>query len=205
MRFSKIEVRELIKAWFFISLAFAILFSGGINVLFSLSFSFLLAFIISGFTVGLAFLFHELAHKFVAEKYGYKTEFIAFDKMLWLALLFSFFGFIIAAPGGVMIKAFHITKERNGKISLAGPLTNIVLAFFFLILYLALIPSGLLETFFIFGFRINSLLAVFNLIPVMPFDGRKVFVWSRKIWGLVTGLAAILFITSFYLVWLDIF
>jgi len=197
MRFSKSEVRELIKAWFFISLAFAILFSGGISVLFSLSFNFLLAFVISGFTVGIAFLFHELMHKFMAEKYGYRAEFRAFDRMLWLALLFSFFGFIIAAPGGVMIKAVHISKERNGKISLAGPLTNIVLALLFLIFLLIFVPSSLLKTFFIFGFRINSLLAIFNLIPVMPFDGRKVLEWNRRVWSFFIILALFLFIVGF--------
>jgi len=47
-------------------------------------------------------------------------------------LLFSLFGFIIAAPGAVFIRGM-ITRERNGKISLAGPMTNIVLAILFLI------------------------------------------------------------------------
>jgi len=199
MKFSKTELKELIKAWFFVSLAFAILFSGGYRILFSLSFNFVLAFVISGFTVGIAFLFHEIMHKFVAEKYGYKTEFHAFDKMLWLALLFSFFGFIIAAPGGVMIKALHISKDRNGKISLAGPLANIVLALLFLILFLLSDFSNFLAIFFNFGFRINSLLALFNLMPFMPFDGFKIFIWNKKIYFIVAILSLILFLASFFI------
>ena len=56
--------------------------------------------------------------------------------MLVLAILMSFFGFIFAAPGAVVIKASYIHPSKNGKISLAGPLTNIILA----LLFFALIP-----------------------------------------------------------------
>jgi Zn-dependent protease len=197
MRFSKIEVKELIKAWFFISLAFAILFSGGFNVLLNLNFSFILAFIISGLTVGIAFLFHEIMHKAVAESYGYFAEFRAFNKMLWFALIFSFFGFIIAAPGAVVIRALHISKEKNGKISLAGPLSNLILAFLFLLPFVLIKLEGLLEIFFSFGFRINSLLALFNMLPFTMFDGSKVLAWDKKVYSLVLILAITLFILGY--------
>jgi Zn-dependent protease len=200
MKFSKQEVKELIKAWFFISLAFTILFSGGYRILFSFTFNIIIAFIISGFTVGIAFLLHELAHKSLAQKYGYWAEFRAFDKMLWLALIMSLFGFIIAAPGAVMIRAFNISKEKNGRISLAGPLVNLILALFFLVFFFLLKPEGILEIFFSFGFKINSLLALFNMIPFPPFDGRKVFVWDKKVYGVVAILTLFLFIASFYLI-----
>lgn len=195
MKFYKKEIHDLIKAWFFISLAFAILFSGEI-------FAFQIVrlttyFIISALTVGIAFLFHEMMHKVIAQKYNYQAEFRAFDKMLWLALIMSFFGFIIAAPGAVVIHAFNISKERNGKISLAGPLTNLVLALFFLFLLFSIDTTGIFNIFLNFGFRINSFLALFNLIPVMPFDGRKILDWNKGIYIAIMIFALILFFMSF--------
>ena len=86
MKFTNKEIRDLLIAWFMISLAFAILFSG-----LSLSAFFLISLIISGLTVGIGFLLHELMHKFVAQKYGLMAEFHASYKMLFLAILFSFF------------------------------------------------------------------------------------------------------------------
>src|SRR3989344_8829105 len=87
---SKIELMDITKAWIALSLAFAFVYSG-ISILNGTfakitSFSFLLIFIISFFTAGLGFLLHELAHKFVAQKYGCQAEFRAFDQMLYLAV-----------------------------------------------------------------------------------------------------------------------
>lgn len=190
MKFSEREIKELVKAWFFISLAFAILFSGG------LTFNLLKTFILSGLTVGLAFLFHELMHKTLATKYGLKAEFKAFDKMLWLALLFSFFGFIIAAPGAVMLSG-RLSKEKNGKISLVGPLTNLILAAIFLIPLIFFNFQGILNTFLTFGFRINSLLALFNILPIPGFDGWKVLDWNKGIYILTAVLTTGIFVLGY--------
>ena len=195
MRFSNREIKELFVAWLMISLAFAILFSGGASSLLSPSFTFVLSLIISAFTVGISFLFHELMHKYVAQKYGLWAEFRAFYKMLWLALLYSFFGFIIAAPGAVMIRGF-LSKEKNGKISLAGPLTNIVLALIFFV-PLLFYKEGISGLFFSYGFKINSLLALFNLIPTLPFDGAKVYLWSKTIYIIAVVFALLLFLSTY--------
>lgn len=192
MRFSNREIKDLLFAWLMISLAFAILFSG-------LSFTsvFLISLIISGLTAGIGFLFHELMHKYFAQKYGLKAEFHASYNMLFLAVLFSFFGFIIAAPGAVMIYG-NLTREKNGRVSLAGPMTNIVLAVLFLIPLLLFSLEGILELFFSYGLMINSLLGLFNLIPVMPFDGSKIYVWNKGIYFISVLLAGGLFIGSFW-------
>ena len=194
MKFSHREKKDLFWAGIMISLAFAILLSGGFNVLNS---GFLIVFVIAFFTAGIGFLFHEMMHKYVAQNYGLLAEFRASYKMLWLAILFSFFGFIIAAPGAVFLKG-DITRERNGKISLAGPLTNIVLALIFLILILLLKPSGILNAFFGFGLTINSLLAAFNMIPTIPFDGGKVIAWNKPVYFISLILGIGLFILSFF-------
>ena len=194
MKFSHREKKDLFWAGIMISLAFAILLSGGFNILNS---GFLIVFLIAFFTAGIGFLFHEMMHKYVAQNYGLLAEFRASYKMLWLAILFSFFGFIIAAPGAVFLKG-DITRERNGKISLAGPLTNIVLALIFLILILLLKPSGILNAFFGFGLTINSLLAAFNMIPTIPFDGGKVIAWNKPVYFISLILGIGLFILSFF-------
>ncbi len=196
MQFSKKEKKDLFYAGLMISLAFAILLSGGLSGFFNTGF--LIVFIIAFFTAGIGFLFHEMMHKYVAQNYRLFAEFRASYKMLWLAILFSFFGFIIAAPGAVLIRG-EITKEKNGKISLAGPLTNLILALLFLIFILILNPLGIFGAFLKFGLTINSLLAAFNMIPAMPFDGKKVFDWNKNVYFIVMGFSVGLFILSWFI------
>ena len=180
---SKVELVDIAKAWLAISLAFAFvysgasLFSGGIDKIFSTGF--LVMFLISLFTAGIGFLFHELAHKFVAQKYGCVAEFRAFDQMLYLAVgLAVAVGFIFVAPGAVMIHG-QVTRKENGIISAAGPLTNFSLAMIFMGLMFYLPTWGFI---FNIGFFINLWLGLFNLIPFGNFDGIKILHWNRYIW-----------------------
>ena len=193
MKFTFNEKKDLFYAGIMISLAFAILLSGGYKGI--LSPGFYIVFLVAFFTAGIGFLLHELMHKYVAQDYGLFAEFHAYYKMLWLAIFFSLFGFIIAAPGAVYIRGL-ITKEKNGKISLAGPMTNLFLAILFLIFVLLLRPEGILGAFFKFGLTINSLLAAFNMIPVMSFDGAKVIAWDKKIYFITLILGISLFVLS---------
>lgn len=181
MHFSREETKHLLRAWILISLAFAIAFNG-----FSLSLLFLVPFAVSAFTAGLGFLLHELAHKAVAQKYGCWAEFRAYDKMLWLAVLFSFFGFIFAAPGAVMIRGI-ISARKHGLIALAGPATNVVLGILFLTLSFA--TTGLLNYIGLFGMRINFWLALFNLLPFMGLDGTNVLAWDKRVYGVALVVA----------------
>lgn len=183
---SKTEIIDITKAWIVISAAFAIVLSDRIpgNFIFDI--------LVSGVTVGAGFLFHELSHKVIAQKYGAIAEFRAFNPMLLLALAMSFFGFVFAAPGAVMIAGGHINIRRNGKISVAGPITNLVLAvIFFLIMKISI--SKFLIMVGGFGFYINSWLALFNMIPFWNFDGKKIFIWSKSIWVSVVAIS-ILFV-----------
>ena len=185
---SKIELIDIAKAWVAISVAFAL----G-SLLHHLHFRYLLImFLISLFTAGIGFLFHELAHKFSAQHYGCTAEFRAFDQMLYLAMgLAAVIGFIFAAPGAVMI-AGHITRKENGIVSLAGPLTNYILAMIFLIL-MVFIPQ--LKFPFMIGFQINLWLGLFNMIPFGNFDGIKILHWNRYVWSVmvVFGMLFIFF------------
>ncbi|MBI2208602.1 site-2 protease family protein [Candidatus Woesearchaeota archaeon] len=182
---SEKEIKDLLKAWLAISFAFAMVLR------FSMPLSLYKVFIVSAVTVGTGFLLHELGHKFVAQRYGCFAEFRSFDQMLLLAIIMSFFGFVFAAPGAVMI-AGRIDIRKNGIISAAGPIVNLVLALFFLSI-LFMFPAGLLKILAFYGFFINSWLALFNMIPVWNFDGAKVLRWDKKVYGIIVA-ASLLFL-----------
>ncbi len=187
---SKKEIIDIAKAWIVISLAFAILLRNRINIYDSFISNFLFSFLLSGLTVGIGFLLHELSHKVLAQKYGAVAEFRSFDAMLILALAMSFFGFIFAAPGAVMIAGGHINIKKNGKISAVGPLTNLVLAVIFLIIS-RLFTGQSIDLITQYGFMINSWLALFNMIPFWQFDGRKIFMWNKVVWVSIVAVAII--------------
>ena len=179
IEFKKKELFELFKAWLAISLAFGILLTPTLTNDFGSVNGFLIAFSISMITVGLGFVVHELAHKLTAQRFYCSAEFKANDIMLLLAVIMSFAGFVLAAPGAVWIKG-GVNKKQNGIISFAGPFSNFVLALLFLPgLFLA---SGLLFIFFFQGFLINSWLGLFNMIPLAPFDGLKIYKWNKIIY-----------------------
>ncbi len=187
-KFSEEELVDILWAWAAISFAFAVV----LNVR-GLGLGFVWNLMVAGTTVGIAFLLHELAHKFVAQRYGCWAEFRKFDMGLILAVAMSFLGFIIAAPGAVMISGF-VSQEQNGKIAAAGPLVNITLAVLFFItrMFLPQIIGGVTPLFsqiILFGFIINAWLALFNMIPFPPLDGSKVMAWSPFVWVGITALA----------------
>ncbi len=189
MRFSKIEKEHLLKSWLAISFAFAVIIG---NVF---SAEFLIYFFISLITVGLGFLLHEMAHKFVAQKYGCWAEFRADDRMLLLAIFSAFLGFVFAAPGAVLISG-RVTKEKNGKISIAGPLANLFLAFLFLFIRFLISFSfpitGILAVVLDYGYRINAFIGLFNMIPAMNFDGAKILRWNKLIYFITVGVFLVL-------------
>jgi Zn-dependent protease len=181
------ETRDLLKAWLAISLAFAIATAG-----FGFSYKFMTAVAIAAFTVGVGFLSHELTHKFVAQKFGCWAEFRSFDRMLIIAIVMSFFGFVFAAPGGVFIRGRQ-SLRHNGIISASGPATNIVVSLLFLGIAM-IVPSGFVfaKTVASYGFFINSWLAAFNLLPFFNFDGKKVLDWSKPAYFVLLGVSIVL-------------
>ena len=182
---SKAEIIHLIRAWAALSLAFTILFARGVNSLAEAG----TLFIISGLTVGVAFLLHELAHKIVAQHYGLLAEFRSDGKMLLIAIATAFFGIILAAPGAVYISG-HAGINRNGKISMAGPLVNIIFAALFLAATFVFGQSMLTQ----YGKMINAWLALFNMIPFGFFDGAKILKWNKIVYGSMVAASLVLLI-----------
>jgi Zn-dependent protease len=197
VRFDKEEIKELGIAMGVITLAFAAVFSG--NFLWGGSFS-PLAFIVvlpfafvATFT---GFLLHELAHKISANHYGYPAAFSYNKRYLILGAFISFvLGILFAAPGAVFIYG-RPTRKENGIISAAGPMTNLVIGF--ISLGAALLISGLVN-FLGYGLFyvgiINLIIGAFNMVPVMPLDGSKVWKWNKMVYVAM----AVLFIAPIFL------
>ena len=192
-KFTANEIRDLIIAFVVISLSFAIV-QGGRDPSLVLN---ILPIVMVG--VGTGFILHELGHKFVSMKYGYWAEFKLWPQGLIFALLSSFLGFVFAAPGAVYTYANYMNDEINGKISIAGPIVNIIIALIFLAICVVVVPTAFFSetSLLIFlvcsvGYTINSFLATFNLIPFGNLDGSKVLTWNAGIWVVTIAVAGLM-------------
>ena len=191
-RFTKNEIRDLIISFIVIALGFTILYSNGDYSHISIVFPVVMI------GVGVGFIFHELGHKFVAIHYGYYAEYELWPTGLLIALVSSFFGFIFAAPGAVVIYSQGMEEKTNGIISIAGPIVNIILGLiFFLILgslgdFIYTETGAIVYLICVLGTRINFFLAAFNLLPIPPLDGSKVMSWSVPVWLITFAIAALL-------------
>ena len=187
---SRIEITDILKAWIAVSIAFGIVLSNSFS-------DFYQKFIIAALTVGIGFLLHELGHKVVAQRYGCFAEFRSFDNMLVLAILMALFTPILfAAPGAVMIHG-RVNTRKNGIISAAGPLINLALALLFLPLFF--IPSQFMQLIALYGFMINSWLALFNMIPVWMFDGSKIWRWNKPVYFSMVAVALLFMFLKSYI------
>ncbi len=191
------EFRDLVISAVVLAIAFGIAFSGGVEALGNTGFL-LIVVGMAFFAVSTGFIFHELAHRAVARRFGYQAAYAMWPTGLVIAFASSLMGFIFAAPGAVMVSpgGKPVTSEeehRNnvGLISLAGPATNIGLALIFLLL-----ENVFGYVIFTLGAIINIWLAVFNLIPFGPLDGAKIFWWNKFYWGFAMAVAGGLFLSQ---------
>jgi Zn-dependent protease len=204
-RITRRERNDLLIAWLAISIAFTLIFVRDSKMELS---DVLLYFGLSLLTVGIGFILHEMAHKFTAIKYGFWAEFRKDNIMLLVAVtLAALVGVVFAAPGATMIYGSGITREQNGKISAAGPLTNLILCIPFGIL---LLVSGYLSgegrsfamLFGMVGLQVNAMVAAFNMLPVSVLDGKKVLAWNPLVFIALIAAAFGVLIATLYPVFL---
>jgi len=144
--------------------------------------------------VVVAFLTHELSHKFAAIKLGYLARF-RLSKLGALLTLLSAIPIIpikMIAPGYVSVISIGRlpTLREEGLIALAGPLSNILLAVLGMGTFL-LIQSFEYSLPLLLFVKVNLDIALFNLIPLFMLDGEKVFRWNALLWGLLLMIVLI--------------
>ena len=135
------------------------------------------------------FVLHEMGHKFAAMRRGYVAHFKIWTWGIAIALVTGVLSqgqFIFGAPGAVYIApaagllSYRYATQRSEKgdnalISAAGPGTNLAFALFFLSLIFLLPAEGFWSTVASYGFTLNVGLGSFNMLPIPPMDGSKIF------------------------------
>jgi Zn-dependent protease len=132
---------------------------------------------------------HEMAHGFVAYKLGDQTPKadgrLTFNPIKHLDLYMSvILPLLLALSGGpifggakpVRINANKLRWNEWGfaLVAIAGPLTNLLLAFIcFQVLYYAA-PTGVLAAVLAQAVWVNLGFCIFNMIPIPPLDGSRV-------------------------------
>ncbi len=195
------EIKDLVTAWIALTLAVTILFTDPLRGTQRAVNYYLVFFAISFVTAGSGFLLHELAHKVIAQRFGFWAEFRADYEMLGVALVSALIGFLFAAPGAVMIRGdtTRLTIRKSGLISVAGPVTNLLLFSLFALVFFLFGINSLLIDLSRFGMFINAFLAAFNMAPFGPLDGVKVREWSTSVFVVVFIMSILLAIYTWTL------
>jgi len=161
-------------------------------------------------------ILHEIAHGYVAERLGDPTARLAgrltlnpknhIDPMMSIALplllLIAGSPIIIGAAKPVPVDPFNLRDGRKdlALVSLAGPLTNIFIAII-ASLILKFIPYSIFYYLLSVIAHLNLLLAIFNLIPIPPLDGSKIFslILPEKLANVFLSLGSIGIFIIFFL------
>ena len=122
-------------------------------------------------------IFHELAHKFVAIGFGLNAVFEISPFGLVLGVVLKLVGspLILLAPGYVLISSLA-NPLAMFLTAFAGPLTNLLfwLGSKYYLNSSKTFSRKMVMNLFIFS-EINKWLFLFNMIPIPPLDGYKVF------------------------------
>lgn len=134
----------------------------------------------------IAFTLHEFAHAYVAYRFGDPTAknqgrltlspLAHLDPIGTILIFIAGFGWARPVP----VNRFYFKNPRLAGVlvSVAGPLSNLLIAFIGLLLVVLLrnqiLASEVLYNFFDILINLNILLFVFNLIPLPPLDGYRI-------------------------------
>ncbi len=122
-------------------------------------------------------IFHEMAHKFVALGFGLDAVFQLSPFGLLLGVVLKLFGsgFILLAPGYVIISG--ASSIQSVITAFAGPFINLLLWLGpLLILKYKMNITRKQAIFWELTKHINKWLFIFNILPIPPLDGFKVWI-----------------------------
>lgn len=164
----------------------------------------LLPFLVRLIVLMIAFPVHESAHALVAHWLGDDTAKnqgrISLNPAkhisLWGALFMLFVGVGAANPVPIDARNFKKPKVGMAVSSLAGPVSNLILAYISMIVYRVLYIISFIKGadwtiimyIFQYGAILNIGLAVFNLLPIPPLDGSRIltlFLPEDKYFGIM--------------------
>jgi Zn-dependent protease len=139
-------------------------------------------------------IIHEMAHAYAANALGDPTArlqgrlspnpLVHIDPMMSVILpgllILSGSPFLFGAAKPVPYNPYNFSNQKWGEaiVAVAGPLSNFALAGIFALLIQFSEALSLSETFVFLAFQIvalNIFLAIFNLVPIPPLDGSKIF------------------------------
>lgn len=129
----------------------------------------------------IAITIHEFAHAWTANFYGDPTAKsmgrVTLNPLAHLDLVGTIFlliaGFGWGKPVIVNPNNFRNPKLDNLTVSLAGPISNLILAVILGLIFRFANFSPFFEQLFIIIIFFNLVLMIFNLIPIPPLDGSK--------------------------------
>ena len=133
---------------------------------------------------------HELAHGYVAYKCGDDTAklkgrltinpFAHLDLIGTIMILL--FGIGYAKPVPVNPARLRHPRRDMALVALAGPVSNLLMGFVSVFIYYIINAAGSINAgivalgyFFLYAAQVNVMLAVFNILPIPPLDGAKIF------------------------------
>lgn len=131
----------------------------------------------------IALTFHEFSHGFMAYRLGDPTAkeqgrltlnpLKHIDPIGFIMLMVFKFGWAKPVP----YNSYYFSNRKRGTflVALAGPLSNLFMAFLSIMILFIFQPTNrMIFDFFHLLFLYNIIFFVFNLIPVPPLDGSKI-------------------------------
>ncbi|MFX1603276.1 MAG: hypothetical protein ACFFCK_07295 [Promethearchaeota archaeon] len=149
-----------------------------------------------------SFMVHEMAHKFVSQRYGMTSEFRMTPQGYYLSAIAILFGIPIFGTGTMMTGGVR-SMDDFAKSSLAGPVSNLAIAGCLVAIAEIIVATGgsligPLGFVISYGIILNALLGLFNMIPLRGFDGGTVFRWDKRIWVVVTASLLLLLLIGYF-------